>query len=51
MILFATYVLISIFLFTIFKHFLLKQKFLIENIKENKHKLLLKNKIKNLNFI
>ena len=30
----------------IFKHFLLKQKFLIENIKENKHKLLLKNKNK-----
>ena len=43
MTLFITYALISIFLFSIFKQFLLKKKFLIENIKENKHKLLLKN--------
>ena len=37
------YVLISIFIFTFLKQFFLKKKFLIENIKENKHKLLLKN--------
>lgn len=37
------YVLISVFIFTFLKQFFLKKKILIENIKENKHKLLLKN--------
>ena len=42
---------LSQFFYLLYSNTFFKTKFLIENIKENKHKLLLKNKNKKLNFI